>query len=450
MKIAVLGGGGLRAPLLARALGTSGLGVRELALFDPDRARLAAIARVSRALAPELPIRDTIDAEEAIQGCRFVIAALRAGGQEARASDERRCLDAGVLGQETVGAAGAALALRNIPAVLELARVAEREAPDAVWINYTNPAGMVTDALRRETALEVIGICDTPAELVERAAGLLYLDPAACSCGWSGINHLGWLTALYGKEPGADAPFPPENRLGGLFRDPDRLLRVHRAPLFEPSEMAGAIPSEYVFLHLHPERARERTAAAGATRGESILELEAQFFAALGAPASRPQQALAAWRRVMDARNGSYFRIESGADESAAAAAPFRRETDAFGYDRIGLRVIRARLGAAPAEIVVNTGNRTPAGGPAIPELPADDVVEVPARIGPEGAAPIPQPPLPVLAGNLLRRVRDCERQIVRAALAGDPRLAAEALRDHPAGGPAAAAVLPKLAVTFR
>ena len=434
MKAALLGGGGLRAPLLARALAASGLGVRELTLFDTDARRLAAIAPVARANAPGLVVRETTDAAEAARGSRFVIAAIRAGGQEARAHDERVCLEAGVLGQETVGAAGAALAMRNIPQVTRLARIVEREAPQAIVINYTNPAGMVTEALRSETSLEVVGICDTPAELAERVAGLLYLDPETCSVGFSGINHLGWLTALHEAKPDPEDPFPPTDRLADLFRDPDRLRRVHRAPLFEPEEMAGAVPSEYVFFHLHPERARERIGAAGTTRGEAILELERRLFPGL----RDPQGALAAWREAMDERNSTYLRVEAGAPQE-------RRNEPVSGYDRIGLRVLRARLGSAPAEIVVNTVNRTETGAPAVPELPVQDVVEVPARVGPDGVAPIPQPPLPVGPAALLRRVRSAEREIVRAALAGDPGTAAAALRDHPAGGPAAARVFGRL-----
>lgn len=440
MKVALLGGGGLRAPLLAGALAESGLGVDELVLYDTDRERLGAIAPVVEASAPGVRVRVGGTAASAVRDSRFVFAAIRAGGQEARAHDERVCTEAGVLGQETVGAAGAALAMRNIPAMLRLARVVEREAPGATLINYTNPAGMVTEALLNETSLEVVGICDTPAELTDRVVELLYLDPAACSVGWSGINHLGWLTALEEADP--TGAFPPENRLEDLFGDPDRLLRIHRDGLFETSEMAGAIPSEYVFLHLHPHRAVERTRASGTTRGASILDLEETLFAALAAAGS-PEQAHAGYREFTQARDASYFQIEARGDASlpgdaSAADGP-------SGYDRIGLQAMGALLGDEPDEMVVNTRNRTPLGGPAVPELPADDVVEVAALVGKGGVAPIPQPPLPVPAGDLLRRAKAAEREFVLAALAGDPDIAAEALREHPAGGPEAAAVFGNL-----
>ena len=454
MKVAILGGGGLRAPLLARALAGSGLGVRELALFDVDRGRLRVIAPLAQALAPGLRVRVARSAPTAVRGARFVFAAIRAGGQEARAHDERTCVEAGVLGQETVGAAGAALAMRNIPAMLRLAETVAREAPDAVLINYTNPAGLVTEAVRNETPVTAYGICDTPAGLTERIVRLLYLDPDACVPGWSGINHLGWLTGLYASEDrgeGADAnappAFPPDNVLFDLYRDPDRLARVHPDGLFDAAEMAGAIPSEYVFLHLHPERAVARAQAAGATRGDAILGMEAALFHDLRQAEGDPERARHCYEQYLAARSASYFGIEARGD--AGPPPEGARESDPGGYDRIGLALMRGLTGASdgarPTTMVVNTRNRTSHGGPAVPELPAEDVVEVAARVSADGVDPIPQPPLPVAAAALLRRVKAAEREFVRAAVAGVPAVAAEALREHPAGGPAAAEVFRRL-----
>ena len=173
-----------------------------------------------------------------------------------------------------------------------------------------------------------------------------------------------------------------------------------------------------------------------------ILGLEGQLFDALAACGEDPGRTVAAYREVMNARDASYFRIEALGE---AHAPPASREEQASGYDRIGLAVIRARLGEAPAEIVVNTRNRAVGGGPAVPELRVGDTVETTARVGPQGISPSPQPPLPVAAAALLRRVKNVEREIVRAALAGDLRTAAEALREHPAGGAAAASVFPRL-----
>lgn len=491
MKAAILGGGGLRAPLLARALGESGLGFRTLALGDPDAGRLAAMAELARALAPGLAVRAVADPAEAVRGSRFVVSAIRVGGQEARAQDERAAAEAGALGQETVGAAGAALLFRNLPPSLEIARQVAREAPDALLINYTNPAGMVTEAIANETGTPVVGVCDTPAALAERAAGRLGASPeefaARWSVGWSGVNHLGWLTRL--EAPAADPLLPPEDRLPELLRDPEHLAAIQPFPLFGGDEFPGAIPSEYVWFALHPERAAAGLREAGTTRGEQILRLEARLFGALGrrrersgaASETRSADAVAAYREVLAERGAGYLRIEatgigngeagggssadgssggrsseaaSSAGRAAGGGAPGGGEGSEgagapSGYDRIGLAVIREALGegrgGAPPEIVLNARNRTAAGAPAAPELPSDDFVEVPCRMGPEGPTAIAQRPLPPAAGDLLRRVKAAEREFVAAALARDPVRAAAALREHPAGGPEAAAVFPTL-----
>ncbi len=394
---------------------------------------------MARAAAPRLSISETGSAAEAVRGSRFVIAAIRAGGQEARGADERTCMEAGALGQETVGAAGAALAFRNVPAMVKLARVVEREAPEACLVNYTNPVGMVCDALAQESAVDGVGICDTPAELAERAASLLYLDPEAVVPGWSGVNHCGWLTGLYERERDPDDPFPPVDHLPDLFRDPERPRRLHRGDLFPVEAMVPAVPSEYVFFHGWPERALERMRGAAATRGEAILAMEARLFAGLDA-AETPAGKLSAYRSVLAERDATYMQVEGGEGGSDHRPPP-----GLSGYDRIGLEVIRARLGIEPRTIVVNVPNRTSAGGPAVPELPVTDIVETPAEMDAGGVRPLPQRPLPRDAGRLLRRVRAAEREIAKAALTGDAGAAAAALREHPAGGPAAAEVFPRL-----
>ena len=485
MKVAVFGGGGLRTPLLLSALDRSGPGFREAALYDPDGERLAALLPVLRAAAPGLAVTRAGSPAEAARGSRFVVLAIRVGGQEARAADERACLEAGAVGQETVGAAGAALAFRNLPAALDLARTVEREAPDALVVNYANPAGMVTEALANHSGARVVGVCDTPAALADRVAGLVGAAPGRYSVSWSGVNHLGWLTRLYSppdcsarcpahlSAPSPDEPpLPPEDRLAGLFGAPERLRSAHPPGLFEAEEFRGAVPSEYVYFALHPDRAVERARAAGTTRGRQVLELEARLFAALRAPAGASagtdeEAGLRVYREVLAEREATYFGIEAGGGSTGAGTADGAAKPGPgggaglapSGYDRIGLAVIRAALAAeddgggggrdsgrgSAAEIVLNTRNRTADGSPAVPELPVEDFVEAPARVGSNGAVPSPQPPLPVEAGRLLRRVKSCEREITAAAVAGNAARAAEALREHPAGGPAAAEVFSSL-----
>ncbi|MEU3502027.1 6-phospho-beta-glucosidase, partial [Streptomyces hundungensis] len=148
MRLTILGGGGFRVPLVYGALlrDRAPGRVTEVVLYDVDAARLHAIGRVLAERAygiDDAPrVRTTTDLDEALRGADFVFSAIRVGGLEGRAADERIALDEGVLGQETVGAGGIAYGLRTVPVAVEIARRVKALAPDAWVINFTNPAGL--------------------------------------------------------------------------------------------------------------------------------------------------------------------------------------------------------------------------------------------------------------------------------------------------------------------
>src|SRR6478735_10990306 len=185
MRLTVLGGGGFRVPLMYRALAARpDAGIDEVVLYDVDPTRLAAIDAVLRGT-PGPPVTLALDAARALEGADVVFAAIRVGGAEGRIADERRALNRAVLGQETVGAGGLAFGLRTLPVMLDLAEATARYAPDAWFLSFTNPAGLVTEAVRRVLGDRVVGICDSPVGLVRRAVGaarrhgLAPDDPAA-------------------------------------------------------------------------------------------------------------------------------------------------------------------------------------------------------------------------------------------------------------------------------
>ena len=175
-KVAIIGGGGVRTPLLIYGLAQSQelLKITELTLFDLDEARTRTIARIGREIVRQMgagfQIRDTSRLDEAAEGADFVLSSIRVGGMAARARDERVAIEHGLAGQETTGPAGAAMALRTLPVTLGHAKVIERVAPGAWFVNFTNPAGLITQALTRNTSLKLIGICDTPSELFHKIA----------------------------------------------------------------------------------------------------------------------------------------------------------------------------------------------------------------------------------------------------------------------------------------
>ena len=236
MKLTILGGGGFRVPLVHEAVATAatGLTVDEIALHDVDPSRLATISAViegqgehltAEGRAVALPrLLATTDLREALTGADFVFSAVRVGGAGARTVDERVALGLGLLGQETIGPGGLAYALRTLPVALEIARTIAELAPEAWTINFTNPAGIVTEAMRSVLGDRVVGICDTPIGLVRRVGRLLGADLVAGERGaevdYVGLNHLGWLRSV--RLEGTD-------RLPGLLADDAALEEIGRA-----------------------------------------------------------------------------------------------------------------------------------------------------------------------------------------------------------------------------
>ena len=185
MKLVILGGGGFRVPLVYEAVASEALAVPgrpsvrldEVVLQDSSPERLATIARIieERARAHTSPpsVRCTTDLRDALVGADFVFCAIRVGGTEGRIKDEQVALRLGLLGQETIGPGGLAYALRTIPVMCRIARVIQEVAPRAWVINFTNPAGIVTQVMRQFLGEKVIGICDTPIGLVRRVSEAL-------------------------------------------------------------------------------------------------------------------------------------------------------------------------------------------------------------------------------------------------------------------------------------
>jgi 6-phospho-beta-glucosidase len=415
------------AGLLSRA---DRLPVDELALFDVDEARLGRIAAVCEGLAQErgrrVPVRPTTSLEDALEGAGFVMCAVRAGGLEARARDERAAFEAGLLGQETVGAAGILFALRSLPLLRHLAEVVAARAPTAYLVNLTNPAGIVTEAAQDVLGQRALGVCDSPSGLLERVAGALGRPPARLRFDYAGLNHFGWL--LRARDEGGTDLLP------GLLADPARLRTIEEGRLFDPEWLAdlGMVPNEYLFYYERTGAAMANLRALGATRGEVLLEQQAGLFEAGG---TEPQTALATWRRVRADRERTYL-AEAG---PGVHASPPSEEG---GYAEVALRAVDALAGGPPAVLVLNTANRG-----ALPSLPDGSVVEVPCLVDGTGVRPLAQPTLPAHARARVELLKEVERLVLEAARTGRRRTLRQAFALHPlCGGLDAAAGLSELA----
>ncbi|HEX7351389.1 6-phospho-beta-glucosidase [Brachybacterium sp.] len=477
MKLAILGGGGFRVPLVHEAVATAatGLTVDEIALHDVDPARLRTIAAVIRAQGEELTasgravalprLTATTELREAVTGADFVFSAVRVGGAEARTVDERVALGLGLLGQETIGPGGLAYALRTIPVALDIACAIAEVAPDAWVINFTNPAGIVTEAMRTVLGDRVVGICDTPIGLVRRVGRLLDVDlvaaergagadgtgaggtgageaesEAAASFDYVGLNHLGWLRSV---------TIDGEDRLPALLADDAALEEIEEARLIGKDWVRadGALPNEYLFYYLHTSQAIDRITGAATTRGEFLAAQQGDFYLAAGAAdghvagAAHGAEAdpsadscctspLDLWRSTLHEREATYM-AESRDEE--------RREEDIAGggYQEVAMRLMTALATGRPERMILDVGN-APASADAapeqriVPELPADAVIEVLCVVDGEGVHPQPVAPLELGRLGMMSTLRAAERKILEAARTGSREAAWQGFSTHP------------------
>lgn len=427
MKLALLGGGGFRVPLVYGALlrDAHERRVDQVALFDTEPGRLAAMTAVLEQLAtassasdapPPPRIVATSDLDEALRGADFVFSAIRVGGLRGRTCDERVALELGVLGQETTGPGGLAYGLRTIPVAVQMAERVAAVAPQAWFINFTNPAGMITQAMQSVLGDRVIGICDSPIGLGRRAAGALGVPLTDCEMDYVGLNHLGWLRGL--RYDGRDL-------LPDLLASTDGLLGVEEGRLYGPDwvQTLGAIPNEYLYYYYFTRDAVAAITGAPQTRGEYLLSQQDTFYDDVR---GRPPEALALWRAACAAREATYMAETRAADEA-------RDETDlgSGGYEGVALAIMAAISRGEPSTLILNVRNGR-GGTPAVPGLPPEAVVETVCTVDADGPLPVPAAPLTGHMLGLVTQVKAVEELTIAAARERSRRLAVEAFALHP------------------
>ena len=416
MKIGIIGGAGVRTPLLVSGLTASDLPIDEIALYDIDENRLTAIAGIAARMLEQADASARITRSRSVAECAasadFVFTSIRAGGIARRIADEETAQRHGIVGQETIGPAGFAMAMRNIPPMVRCARDIADASPGAWIINFTNPVGMVTEATRTVTD-RVIGICDTPTELFESAAHALGLDPRDCYFDYFGLNHLGWLRDIYVRG---------EPQLHQLWNDPDRLEAIYKVPLFDAAALRQLqlLPTEYVYYYDQPARAFDNVRRAARTRGQVIDALTTALFDAVRGSAA---DSVERYRAYLAARSAGYMALESGSEPAAHAA----RQPQMSGYDKIALGVVHAIHANTNAIIPLSVVNRG-----TVSDLDDGDVVEVPCVVSANGARPLHVGAAPERVRALLQQVKDYERRTVAAALAPSLDAARVALAANP------------------
>jgi 6-phospho-beta-glucosidase len=407
MKIAVIGGGSTYTPELVSGLSRERhrIDVTELVLHDIDAQRREVVG----ALAARMLARDgfqgellvTDDLDRALHGADFVLVQIRVGGQAARLTDETVPLACGCIGQETTGAGGLAKALRTVPVVLEIAdRARELAAPGAWIVDFTNPVGIVTRALL-DAGHRAVGLCNVAIGFQRSIARHLGVAPERVVVDQVGLNHLTWIRAVW---------LDGDDVLQDLLADHGDALAAQADLPLRLIEELGAIPSSYLrYFYAHDEVLEQQR--TGVPRAAHVAEIEHELLELYRDPSLAEKPAL------LEQRGGAFY--------SEAA---------------IGLVTSLVADDGNVHEVDMRNGG-TVAG------LAADDVVEVPARIGASGAVPLPQRPLaPELLG-LVQHVAAYERLAARAATSGDRATARKALLAHPLVGryPLADELLEKL-----
>jgi 6-phospho-beta-glucosidase len=392
MKVAVVGAGSTYTPELVSGLARERdrIDVRELVLHDIDAERLEVVGGLAGRMLERAGYSGglalTGDLDRALDGADFVLLQIRVGGQEARLGDETIPLACGCIGQETTGAGGFAKALRTVPVVLEIAERARRQAaPDAWIIDFTNPVGIVTRALL-DAGHRAIGLCNVAIGFQRSFARLLGVGPERVLVDQVGLNHLTWVRAV--RVDGDDV-------LARLLDEHgDELAAQVELPRTLLEEL-GAVPSYYLrYFYAHDQVLAEQ--AGGTPRAVTVMEIERRLLELYRDPK------LAEKPTLLEQRGGAFY------SEAAIGLAASLATGDG------GVHVVDVR----------NAGT--------LDGLANDDVVELPAAIGREGAQPLAQRRLaPELLG-LVQHVAAYERVTAQAAVSGDLEVAHKALLTHP------------------
>jgi 6-phospho-beta-glucosidase len=395
VKIAVVGGGSTYTPELVEGFASrqDRLPVDELVLLDIDRERLDVVGglagRMLRRIGWGGSLVLTERRDEALEGADFVIVQLRVGGQAARYNDETIPVQFGCIGQETTGPGGFAKALRTVPVVLELAEETARRSAHGAWfVDFTNPTGLITQALLDE-GHRALGLCNVAITLHRSFADALAVVPERVQLEHVGLNHLSWERAVL--VDGVDRlPELLDGRIEELAEAsgfPADLLRAMRA-----------VPSSYLHYYYLTSEVLEQQ-RSGRTRAEEVMDIEAGLLELYRDPLidSKP--------KLLEGRGGAFY-----SEAAAALVASLHAGTD-------DVQVVNVR----------NDG--------AIPNLPGDAVVEVPARIDREGAHPLPVDALAPEMFGLVEHAKAYELLAVRAAMTGDRNVALNALMTNPLVG---------------
>ncbi|WP_085522765.1 6-phospho-beta-glucosidase [Tuberibacillus sp. Marseille-P3662] len=431
MKLTILGGAGMRTPQLIRGLFKhDDIQFDEIVLFDQDEERLSVMGEISKYLVQQnnnpFKLVFTTNIREAVKGANFIYSAVRVGQEESRIKDEHVALKHGVIGQETTGPGGFAMALRTIPVMLEYSKIINELAPDAWLLNFTNPAGLLAQALNTYGHhKKVIGICDAHAGIKNAIGKFLQIPHTELQANYFGLNHLGWVPSVLVNG---------EDKLPEIIQNYERLARIsHIFNFFDPELIRniGMLPNEYLYYFYYQDVAERNIINSNETRGKQIVNLNRPLLKRLSTlvKEGKLEEALNDYNETLETRASTYMSRETSGDihnvyeKEEKVDITFEEE----GYEGLALNIIKSIVNNKQQVLTLNVPNNG-----TISHLRDDDVVEVPCLVNKNGYFPLAIGEVPDLSMALIKPVKTYERLTVEAAVKGEYQSALNALTVHP------------------
>lgn len=404
MKITVIGGGSTYTPELVNGFlaRVESLPLKELWLTDIDPERLEVVGgfaqRMVKARGKPFKVVLSTNQREAIAGASYVTTQLRVGMMPARRGDEYLGLRHGLIGQETTGVGGMAKALRTIPVILSIAKDIREVAPGALLANFTNPAGLVTEALNRYAAdVPAVGVCNVGIttkmgilEELEKATGS-HVDDSRAVLNTLGLNHLTWHRGF---------TIDGEEMWPLIFPAFVESLKAEEHPEWDVRtiETLGMIPNYYLQYFYYTDKKFEAQKKWPPSRAEEVMAIEKDLLREYADPTLTEPPA------DLMKRGGAY-------------------------YSTLATQLINSHYNDLGQVHVVNTRNNG-----AVKDWPADWVLELPAKVDKQGIHPLTTDPLPPACFGLISQVKMYEILTVEAAVHGDRNAMYQALLTHPLG----------------
>lgn len=390
MKFTIVGAGSSYTPELLEemCIRRETLPVKEIVLMDVNEKRLDIMTGFCKRFAAkrglDVPIRSTLSLDDALEGADFVDTQIRVGGNEQRVIDEKIPLKYGLVGQETTGAGGMMKAFRTIPVMLDLAQRMEKLSPNGWIINYTNPTGLVTEAVTRNTKANIAGFCSGgifPKMWAKKALGVEYRQ---VQYDYVGLNHMNFISNVtIDGRPVTQEEF-------------EKLAQRNRSVDPELTKLLGVLTSPYLQWYYQTTKRVNELQAAPLTRGEEVQLLEKEVYDGYADP--------------------------NNADTPEAL---YRR--GGGGYSEVAMNFVNAVYNNVDTEMVVNVPNNG-----AIPFLPDSAVVEIPCLVNRRGMSPLHVGKIPPMCWGLIAAVKNYEQLAVEAAVEGDVTKMKWALLAHP------------------